>query len=272
MIEHNPRHYNNGRRPERVMRPMRPPMPGRDRQLAHLKGRQMMVRPVSSVMLNGVEFAPDGLAFSLKPPKKLRKAVAAIGHSIAVNAKQLKKDTTLKNVAKVAAIGVGILAAPVILPALAHAAVAGGALIGRGAVAGAKYIGGSVTGLFRPSANKNGPTQSPLDAKAIPDLPGFNGDQTSSGPAAPSAPPAPAPVAPGPLEPSADGGGGGGGGPAAGDVFQPSGQPADATTATPEAAGVASPSNLPMLALAAAGLFVLSRSKARGPRRRRSRR
>lgn len=73
----------------------------------------------------------DELGFSLKPPKFVRKAFTAV-----------KKAVTLKNVAKVAAIGAGVLVGAPIIAAAAP-------MLGKAVVSGAKglvSIGGKIAG------------------------------------------------------------------------------------------------------------------------------
>ena len=249
----------------RLLKPQARKLPPKHARQAINKARRRAMRPVANVMLNGVD-QDAALGFSLKPPKKIRKAVAKA-------VKQVKHVATLKNALKVAAVGGALLAAPVVLPALAHGVVAGGGMLLKGAKGAAGGLAKAATGLFRGgSKNGPGPTQEVFE-KVIPDL-----VQPDAGPAVSSAPAAPAPIAPGPTEAAAApafasssyggdyGGGGGGGGvsmPSA--AVAPAGDSAGASE-SPQAAGI-SGASLPMLALAAAGLFMLSKSS--GPRRRR---
>ena len=111
---------------------------------------QRAAAPVTATRLvnRGLSGLDNGLGFSLKPPSWARKAVAAVAHSVAVNAAQLKKDTTITNVAKIGAGVVGLLAAPIVLPALAAGAGAvGGALAsGAGAIGSALATGAGAVG------------------------------------------------------------------------------------------------------------------------------
>jgi hypothetical protein len=183
----------------------------------------------------------DGLGFSLKPPKSVRKAFRAV-----------KRVVTLRNVAKVAAVGAAVFAAPVVLPALVHAAGAGGALLARGLRSGASLLARE---LHRPSAS--GPGRDP----------GIGPDEAPSAPT-PAPGPAPAPTQPAPA-------GGGGGSYGGGDVSMPSAQSADMTQPTmapasadstaPETAGAGSGANL--LPLIIGGVAVLALASRARPRR-----
>lgn len=233
---------------------LRRALPPKHARQAINKARRLAMRPVANIQLNGVD-QDAALGFSLKPSKKLKKAVTKA-------VKQVKHVATLKNALKVAAVGGALLAAPVVLPALAHGAVAGGSLL----LKGAKGAAGGLVKVFRGKGSaapktEPGPTQDVFE-KAIPDVP------ASSGPAAPATPTAPPPIAPSPTEaaaaPMSSGESGGMSMPAASTA--PAAADAGATDEAPKTAGF-SGGSLPMLALAAAGLFMLSRSS--GPRRRR---
>lgn len=252
MIEFHP--DGLGRAPVRVhlRKSLRRALPPKHARQAINKARRLAMRPVANIQLNGVD-QDAALGFSLKPSKKLKKAVTKA-------VKQVKHVATLKNAIKVAAVGGALLAAPVVLPALAHGAVASGGLL----LKGARGAAGGLVKVFRGKGKaapktEPGPTQDVFE-KAIPDLP------ASSGPAAPSTPTAPPPLATSPTEAAAAPTPGGDGVAMPSASAAPAAADASATDEAPKAAGF-SGGSLPMLALAAAGLFMLSRSP--GPRRRR---
>ncbi|HYM67750.1 MAG TPA: hypothetical protein VEW68_10695, partial [Patescibacteria group bacterium] len=217
----------------------------------------------------------DGLGFSLKPPKWLKKAATAV-----------KKAVTIKNVAKVAAITAGaIIAAPVLLPAaaaVAHVAAGGVGLLARGVGTGvgllergAVGVGKEIaTGLVTHKVLPTGGT-APVDVGVPADV--FNADgtiATTPGPApnlpggtSSTPPPTAVPVtsAPNPALPTGyDASYGGGGGASAPSVTD---QTAEQTT-TPEQAGPGAGSSSGTVALVAlGGLALLALASRRRMRR-----
>lgn len=235
------------------------------------------VAPIAPAALAGYYDDMDGLGFSLKPPKKLRKAVSNIGKTIVKAAKDVKKVTTLKNVLKVAAVVGAVLAAPVVLPALAsgagavggalfHGATGAAGLLARGVGSGARFIGGelkTVAGSLVPHGRGSAPA-------AAPDIfdPNGNPVDMGSGRVAAPAPVAtpvslssPSPIQPAYAEAAASPGSAGSYG---GGVSMPSVE--TAATAEPQTAGVSSGANLPLIALGAVALIMLARSPRRARR------
>jgi len=226
---------------QRIGRPHVPPMPYRDAMLRQAKSTRPMVAPLARMDAMGNYQELEGLGFSLKPPKKVRQAFKAV-----------KKAITIKNVAKVAAVGGALVAAPYLLPVLAHGAVAAGGLLARGAAAGARAVGGGISRLIP----HRGPTQAPTPPQEIPDVLTAQGQPASAGPAAPTVyAPAVAPAAAAPTEAA----GSSGGGTYGGDMTTPSAQPADQAVST---AGPGAGSNLLPLAIGA-GVLLLMASRTR---------
>lgn len=151
--------------------------------------------PISSPFAAAPLSGYDGLGFSLKPPKAIRKAATAI-----------KKAVTIKNVAKAAAVVGAAALVPGLLPAVAKgalavgkAAVGGGKLLGKGAVAAERAVVRNVTGaarVFKPQPprgtvdNKNNPAPTQPTGDALPPV------ATTTPSDAPIGQPAPPPVAP----------------------------------------------------------------------------
>ena len=126
----------------------------------------------------------DGLGFSLKPPKWIRKAASAV-----------KSAITIKNVAKVAAVAVGVALIPGALPLLAKGAVGASKLV----VGGGRLIGKGVVGIEHMAAKNISTAGGILTGKAtrtgVPGTPGaqpadvFNADGSpASGPGSESNP------------------------------------------------------------------------------------
>lgn len=254
MIQFAPRPGRGVARHQRVAPMRRVRMTPTDGMVRRAKLERPRIRPVAQ--LGEYE---DGLGFSLKPPKFVRRAATAV-----------KRAVTIKNVAKAAAVGAAIFAAPVLLPALAHGAVAAGGALARGAAAGAKFIRGSAAGL-RHRSPKNGEKNGPASTGAT-----WSDPPESQGPGAmPGSGARTANISPGNTEAAgADGGSGGGYGYSGGggDIAMPSAQAAPTSTeaAAPDIAGMTPGSSLPMIGLAALGAMLLL--KGSGPKRRRSRR
>ena len=227
----------------------------------------------------GLDPTVDGMGFSLKPPKWARKAGSAVFHSIAVNAKQLKKDTTLKNVLKAGAVVGGVLLAPVVLPALAagaatvggaalSAAEAGAGLIAKGVVGAGKLVGKGAAGIFGsliPSAgDKNNPDGGGIiDPRMLATIDPINSGTTAT----PTLPGVPAGTAPptatdasgsSPALPTGYSSGGGSG--SGGSTATPDETSISTPPTKPETAGVGG-GGMVMLALGGLALLALTSRK-----------
>ncbi len=236
------------------------------------------VAPIAPAALAGYYDDPDGLGFSLKPPKWARKAVSNVAKTVVKAAQDVKKVTTLKNVLKVGAVVGAVLAAPVVLPALAsgagaiggalvHGATGAAGLLARGVTSGAKFIGGELKTVAGALIPHGGGSSSPA---ATPDIFDTNGNPVDMGNGQVSAP---APVAmpvslssPSPIQPAASEAAAspGSAGSYGGGVSMPSAE--TAATAEPQTAGVGPGANLPLIALGAVALLMLARSPRRARR------
>lgn len=194
----------------------------------------------------------DGLGFSLKPPKFVRKA-----------AKAIKKNVTLKR-ALIAGAVVGAAFIPGVAPAAARLLTAGGKVVtgaGRLVGRGVKSAGGGVIGLFKRRPGTAGGSTPGINPSG--GFPGEYGPAPDTGAPAQYVPPptnagtyAEAPAAPVIYPPS----GGGGMAPMS---------PADVTAEVPEAQAP-SQAGFPPLAMVAL-LGVAIAASASGPKRRRRR-
>lgn len=227
-------------------------------------GRQAYTMPGRATrggVSRGTMLAPGAqLGFSLRPPKKVRKAFTAV-----------KKAVTIKNVLKAGAVVGAVLAAPVVLPALASgAAAAGGAivhgvasgagLLARGVGAGARILGGSAAGLVRrkPFDKNNPPTTGSSIAADVVDLLKQSGSPASTPAAPPVVPPLATSTNPqdyGGTAPTTYGGGGGG----TGSPMPPTPSTADDGT-TPSTAGPGPGSAVVPLVIGGLALFALAKS------------
>lgn len=264
MIENAPTRFRGawgaGQTPARTMRKKKPrnvanPRPVQrfgGKPIARFAGGRMPVRRVVMPQLES-----PGLGFSLKPPKKLRKAFKAV-----------KKAVTIKNVLKVGAVVGAAALIPGALPMLAKGAVGGAKLlargargVGRGAVGAERLVARGVRAVISPlTGGKNNPGGGaelvdllPADLKPTGDpLPVV----APTAPLPPSALPAPDPVAVAPSGGGYSSGGGGG---------ESKNSPAEESAATgaPDQAGVGGAS--PILVLGGLALLagVLSRPRRR---------
>jgi hypothetical protein len=236
-------------------------------------------RPIAGGSAVLADYGNDGLGFSLKPPKAIRKAATAV-----------KKAVTLKRVLTAGAIvGGAIVAGPA---ALAIGKAVGGAAI-RGVGAAGRFVGHEAAGLFHvkpkgtpPFVGSNQTRQAPdgtvFDSQGNP-VTDSRGNPLPGTRTAPGASPAdvlrqiaeatgggqgPAPSAQTePASPTVNPGGGGGG--SSGGGAAPDGSATDNAT-SPDQAGMAPggmPSNGALLALGAVALVAVAVTAARKRRR-----
>lgn len=228
-------HARQGMRRAPIGSPRRTPQPSVRR--VTVSGPRRSMQGVGTIAYMPTPGVVDGLGFSLKPPKAIRKIATAI-----------KKKVTLKNVLKVGAIVGATALIPGALPLLARGAI-GGAKLARGVVRyGMKNVK-SAGNILRGGSPGSPPIVSPQASVPFPDLP-----TPDMGPG-PSATVSPPPSAPdyGSGVPASSGGGGGGPSAAAGDE-----SPIQADA--PAAAGIGG-GTLPLLLLGAGAVYLASRRK-----------
>lgn len=263
-------HARTPRKHERATSPKRTPPPKRTGVGAQRArtARGIRMQPSVTPMIERVPMVAstaladyDGLAFSLKPPKWARKLT-------------IKK--VLKPLAIAGAVVGTALAAPVVLPALAHGAVATGGLVARGLVGGSKLVGGAVSKLLGKGASL-GKNNLPSSAGGL--LTSIVDQKLAAqGALEPSPASTPATPAAAPSEPTAPSGAGTYGG---GSVSMPSAEtmnpfnyggtsptsaggslpsaPAATDDTTPQTAGPGAGSNLPLLIAGGVALLLLTR-------------
>jgi hypothetical protein len=201
----------------------------------------------------GLSGSDDGLGFSLRPPKFVRKAARAV-----------KRNITLKRVLIGGAI-VGAAFIPGVAPAAMSLARGAGKYGVRAIKGTGRLVGKGARGIFgRKRKDVNKPGDDPTDTDSM--------DRPSG------APPGAADRSPGPFGPppgdyspaapgaSSAGGGGGGGGPVPSGAEPPDATEASATMTQPNGPGGFSAASLAvpaMIGLGAIALLSMNRHKAR---------